>query len=536
MIRHLLRPHVSARAVLMAIFLLPAATAVATLAVRTRSVFEPAGHYLATSGGEPVSIYNVLKLQRGLVLYEDPRVPPYYPTTLYNVGFYHFYAAAAWPFRHEMATLVPALRLVTLGLAGLGLAALVGFSTRVWNRRSPGSRPGLVGLAMGLAAVATFFGPLAGWWVLTARPDIGAAAFAGFGLLLVLGLGTDRPRLAAVLAGVCLAAAWSFKQSSVLIAAGLVLAALARRRYVPAGLLLLPLALAAATCLLTLGPNYRANIIWATSLSAFSSQNLARMAIQVILKGGLPLLASAACVALLHRAAWIRPEERSTLIACWITTLAGGLATCCRTGSEANYFFELWVVVSLLVMIGVKLLMDSATLGGGLTPPRRAWLLILALASAGWAGLDVVRLAGAGDGRLGRVRLALAADQISEIERARELAREAAGGVYCQPALSGLAWDPPLPAPIFDDYAYFHRPAAERGLLKGAGLQGLFDQHHYPLIILENRSEEIMAAATAAGYARQPGWKHIAVLDPPPASQASPSVTAMRTSVTAGAR
>ena len=99
MIRHLLALHLSARAVLVAILLLPAATAAAVLAVRTRSVFEPAGQYLATSGGEPVSIYNTLKAQRGMPLYEDPRDPPYYPTTLYNVGFYRFYAAAAWPSR-----------------------------------------------------------------------------------------------------------------------------------------------------------------------------------------------------------------------------------------------------------------------------------------------------------------------------------------------------------------------------------------------------------------------------------------------------
>jgi hypothetical protein len=159
-------------------------------------------------------------------------------------------------------------------------------------------------------------------------------------------------------------------------------------------------------------------------------------------------------------------------------------------------------------------------------------ILVLAPASAICTGLDAARLAGLGDGRLGRVRLALAPDQVAEIDRARELARGAGGGVYCQPALSGLAWDPPLPAPVFDDYVYFHRPAAERGLLRGAGWQGLLDEHRYPLIILENRSEEILAAATAAGYVRRPGWKHLAVLDPPPAGRAS-SVTAMTTSASA---
>lgn len=537
MIRHLLATRLSARAVLVAVFLLPGVTTVAVLAVRTRSVLGPEGRYLATSGGEPGSIYNTLKALRGLPLYEDPCDPPYYPTTLYNVGFYRFYAAAAWPFRHDFGSLVIAFRLVTLGFAVLCLGSLVGVSTRVWNRRAPGARPRLAGLAMGLAGVATFFGPLVGWWVLTARPDIGAAAFAGIALLSIMGLSADRPRLAAALAGTCLAAAWSFKQSSVLIAAGLVLAALARRRYVPAVLILLPLVLTAATCLLVLGPDYRANTVWAASLSAFSLQNLARMAAQVALKGGLPLVASAAVVAVLHRIDWVRPEERLALVACWLTTLAGGLITCCRSGSEANYFFELWVVVSLLVMIGAKLVLDSPALAGGLARSRPAGLLVAALAtaSAAWAGLDVARLSGLGDGRLGKIRLTLAPDQVAEIDRARELAREAGGEVFCQPALSGLAWEPPLPAPVFEDYAYFHRPAAERGLLKGDGLRGLLGRHRYRLIILETRSEEFLAAAGAAGYVRRPGWKYIALLDPPPAGRRSP-VAAVTMFTSAGAR
>ena len=142
MIRHQLGRHVFPHVVLIGIFLIPAATAVAVFTARTRSLFDPAGCYLATSGGEPVSIYNILKLQRGLTLYEDPRDPPYYPTTLYNVGFYHLYAAATWPFRRDLPRLVLAMRLVTLGHAGVGLAALISFAVRVWNRRAQGETPG----------------------------------------------------------------------------------------------------------------------------------------------------------------------------------------------------------------------------------------------------------------------------------------------------------------------------------------------------------------------------------------------------------
>lgn len=522
MIRHQLGRHVFPHVVLIGIFLIPAATAVAVFTARTRSLFDPAGCYLATSGGEPVSIYNILKLQRGLTLYEDPRDPPYYPTTLYNAGFYHLYAAATWPFRHDLPRLVLAMRLVTLGHAGVGLAALISFAVRVWNRRAPGRNPRLVVLVMSLAAVATFLGPLPGWWVLTVRPDLGAAVFAGCGLLLVLGLGAERPRLVALLAGLCLAAAWSFKQSSVLIAAGLGLAALVRRRYLPAGLILLPIGITAGACLLVLGPDYRANVVWATSLPTFAWHNLGRMALQVMVKGGFPLVISGVSLALLPLVAWIHPEERWTLTACWFTTLLGGVIACCRTGSEANYFFELWVVVTLLAMIGAKHLADSTTSTTGFPQGHRALILVLAVLALGSAGLDAARLAAAGGGRLGKVRLALDADQRSELERAAVLASRAGGDVYCQPALSGLAWDPPLPAPIFDDYVYFHQPAARRGLLRGPGLEGLLARYQYPLVILEPDNQRMLAAATAAGYVRQPGWSRLAVLTPPPSDPAAP--------------
>ena len=299
--------------------------------------------------------------------------------------------------------------------------------------------------------------------MLTVRPDLGAAVFAGCGLLLVLGLGAERPRLVALLAGLCLAAAWSFKQSSVLIAAGLGLAALVRRRYLPAGLILLPIGITAGRCSPGAGPGLPGQRrLGHLAPYVRLAQPGPNGGIQVMVKGAFPLVISGVSLALLRLVAWIHPEERWILTACWFTTLLGGVIACCRTGSEANYFFELWVVVTLLAMIGAKHLADSTTSTTGFPQGHRALILVLAVLALGSAGLDAARLAAAGGGRLGQVRLALDADQRSELERAAVLASRAGGDVYCQPALSGLAWDPPLPAPIFDDYVYFHQPAARQ--------------------------------------------------------------------------
>lgn len=514
MVRHTFERRRSLYLLATAIIVLPAFTSTLVLGTRVLSLFEPAARYMQTTGGEPVSILNVMKLQRGLPLYQDPRDPPYYATTLYNAGFYSFYAMVTWPFRNHTAELVLALRLVTLALAGSMLVAMVGYALRAWNRQAPAKDSGLVSLAMAAMAVTTFLGPLTGWWVITMRPDMGGAVFAGFGLLLFLSLQSSRPKLAAVLAGCFLAAAWSFKQSIFLIAAGLVLAALWRRQYLLALLLALPPALTVVGCVLCLGPDYLANVAWATSLPSFTWHNLARMAVQLVAKGALPFAVSVAGVLALRQARWLRPWERLTLACCWLTTLVGGLAACFRDGADANYYFELWVMVGLLAMLAIKALFDRLATAESISRLGCA-LGVLSLLAIVSAGLDVARLAGLAEGRLGTLRITLDRDCLAELDQVGIMARLAGGDVYCQPALWGLAFDPRLPAPNFDDYGYFHRLAAARGLLRGVGPDGLLAQHFYPLVVLDIHNDPMLVAAKAAGYVRQPGWNHVIVLEAP---------------------
>jgi hypothetical protein len=485
------------------------------LAVRVYSLLKPAGYYLATSGGEPVSIYNVLKLQRGMVLYEDPREPPYYPTTLYNAGFYHFYAVTTWPLRHDFRTVLSVMRIITLGLSGVGLIALIVYATSHWNRRNPGKYPRLVALLMTLAAVTALYGPLTGWWVITVRPDIGAAAFAGIGLLIALGDRKEKQWGRVLLVGVCLAAAWSFKQSCVLIALGLLLCNIARRRYISAGLLMVPGCVAMFYLLSSMGPAYLLNVVWATSLSSLAWSNLGQMVVMVPVKGTFPLALAMACLVGLHRIDWVYPAERSTLLICGSTTLLGGIVSCCRTGSETNYFFELWIVVTLLAILGAKILVSSVEIGGQLSFSRHAPLLILLIISFGTAFVDLVRLTSIGGRDVGCVSLVLDAGKALELKKAGTLVRSIGRSVYCQPALSGLAWGPAFPAPIFDDYVYFHRPAARRNLLHGSGLEGLLAERFFKMVVLENTNKEILTAAVAAGYVKQPGWNYLTVLNRP---------------------
>jgi len=101
------------------------------------------------------------------------------------------------------------------------------------------------------------------------------------------------------------------------------------------------------------------------------------------------------------------------------------------------------------------------------------------------------------------------------MERARALVQTVDGPVYCQPGLSGLAWDLPFPVYTFDDEPFYHRPASRRGLLDGPGKRGQIAEHYFRMIVLEPESVDIADPARAAGYIQQPGWPTLQVFTVP---------------------
>lgn len=493
----------------LAVLALPGVVALGMLIARIQAVIEPSGGLLATSGGEPISIYNVFKLQRGMKLYEDPREPPFYASTLYNAGFYHSYAAVGRMFFDGLHPPVTALRLFTLALGCAGLAGLLAYVLVLVRRAPELSFPVIRAIGMLLTGVAVVLGALPGWWLLTVRPDVGAAAFATLALLITLLIGPGRDGRAGLLAGLCLAAAWSFKQSTVFLLIGLLISALLNRRYRYAFAMMIPLVLTGVAFIALLGPEYRFNAFFATSLSQFELRNLASMAIRVPLKGAFPLVAAIAALVTLPRMSWMRRDEAVCLKTCWWTCLSGAVVTCCRGGSEVNYFFEFWVVVGFLAVNEAGWLIESA----GKFPARLSpALLALSVVAISSSGLDAMRIAS--PGRLGTVRLKPGEDRLRELKRAQVLAEAETGVVCCQPALWGLGWDLPVPAYVFDDYPYFQEPAERRGLLRGGGLPGLLAARHFRLMILETDNLPFINAATAAGYLRELGWSHLAIMRP----------------------
>ncbi|APW61651.1 hypothetical protein [Paludisphaera borealis] len=510
--RHGRRPSGFALALALSLFLIPATASLAVLAVRFATVWGPSGPLHMTTGGESVSLLNVMKIQHGLPLYEEPIEPPFYPTTLYNAGFYHLYAAATSGLAPDGPGVARGGRVLTLGLACLGLAATLAYGFMGLFRRESGaaSRSRWVGPAMAVAAVAVVLGGLPGWWLLSIRPDVGGAACGAVALAIALGMGTKREFAAGASAGLVLAAAWSFKQSCVLILGGLILSALIQRRWRFLAALIAPVAATVAAFTLLLGPEYRYNTVFATSLAGFDFKNVVVLAAHFAIKGIFPLAVSILGLVVLPRAGWLRRDERVALAACWATTLFGGWAACYRNGSAMNYFFEFSAVAGFLALILARRLIEAVEAREGLAAPLLGGLAVAALACS---LQDVGRLAS--PGRFDLVQHRFTAARNPEMERARDLVRAADGPVYCQPGLSGLAWNLPFPVYTFDDEPFFHRPAKRRGLLRGPGMMGQIAERHFRLVVLESEAVDLVEPMKRAGYIQQPDWPTLLVFTAP---------------------
>lgn len=501
------------RALATLLLLIPAAASLGVLGLRVATVVGPLGSLDTTTSGESVQLLNVMKVQRGLPLYGHPSEPPFYPLAMYNFGFYRVYAWAIASLGPDADALARGARLFTLGLTLMGLGATLAYGLIDLRRREPRPDSTWVAPAMVLAALATWFGGLPGWWVVSIRPDVGAAAFAMVGLTLALAIGPRREVLAGLAAGAVMAVAWTFKQSCVLTWGGLLLSSLALRRWRFAAALAAPMAATIAGVNLLFGPEYRYNTVFAASLAGFDLHNIQTLSIHLAIKGILPLTIAALALAGLRGASWLRADEKAALACCAGTTLLGGLAACYRNGSAMNYFFEFNAVAGLLAVVLARRLVEVVA------ERSHVWALA-AVAAAGLAATaqDVVRVVA--PARFDLVHDRFDAGRRAELDRARGLLQKADGPVYCQPALSGLTLGLPFPVYTFDDEPFFHRPAAKRGLLKGDGVAGQVLSRHFRVIVAEPENDYLLSLARQAGYVERDDWKYFHVLTSPDVSTA----------------
>lgn len=445
---------------------------------------------LFTSGDEQSSLLALWRYVNDFDIYTDRHAEPF-ANIGYNWLFYQAYGAVAGAlqalFGLEDAWLPTLGRWFTLvGAAVIGFAAYVAFRhmTRGSDRLLP-------------AALAVFVavGPLVGFWAITVRPDVWAAAFEVIGAALFLRLYPRRRGPAIIAAVVCAYLAWTFKQSNVFLAGGVGLFLLARRDW-PAitGLVSGLGVLWAAT--LFLGPEqYRQNILFTDFPLIFTIERLGRNLVNFVIKSGPSLFAVAVFIAAvaasgdIRRALW---RNDAALFA-----VAGSLAAAlsipasAQTGASESYYFTLSFFLALLALTGMEVLAGTGT---------RAADRIRSAMAAGWATV-VVALFLVFGGVTGVINLRPYHVHYMEVKRCLDgLPRP----VYVHERYLSLPWMTPNNTP----YVLAHIYEAERALgatYEHGGIGGLISASRFAAIAVPGfEAPRELDGARLDGYIQAP--------------------------------
>ncbi len=295
---------------------------------------------MQTSGAEYESLFAIWKASQGDPVYGSRTAAPY-NAVVYNWLFYAGYGSIVGAAEHLLtlsdAWLPTVARLLTLAGAIVWWAAA---AASVRAIRGIGTPSGA--FAAPLPSILAL-GPLTGFWMITARPDIWAVACEASGALAFLVLARRGGPWAIVLPVFAAYLAWSFKQTNLALIAAVVLFLLWRGRFAAAaGATGLFGALVAAT--LAVGtPEYRAAVLFSGYPLEFLVERGFRNAINAGAKTvpiWLPALVLAVSLPWRWRAI-AQTRDDATLFTGLGTAVAGGLAfaTAFQTGASENYYF-----------------------------------------------------------------------------------------------------------------------------------------------------------------------------------------------------
>ncbi|MDP7667222.1 MAG: hypothetical protein QF738_04075 [Rhodospirillales bacterium] len=340
-----------------------AAACVALMAVRVVSAVsfhEPL--HLITSGWEQESLFAIWKSLQGLAVYADPYEIPF-AASVYNWLFYQSFAgvtgSALGLLTLEDAWIPTIARLFTLAGAVAGSAicyrsfvAVVGSADRPLKALSAAF------------AVFVFFGPLIGFWAITARPDVWALALEILGVLLFWRFHRSRSVPALLAAALALYAAWAFKQANVLIAVSIALFLLTRRDWKGFGLFAAALGAGWGLTLAAGPPDYAAALLEATRKGfslAQMTRNLANFSVKSV--------PSLAAFAGLLGALLVSPRLKQAFHEDdrWAFAVVGVGATAVLTvaasakiGASEVYYLPLSYLLALGVLVGTAILRAEA--------------------------------------------------------------------------------------------------------------------------------------------------------------------------------
>jgi hypothetical protein len=419
--------------------------ALIVLGVRVES-WSNCWRFSITEGREAPAIYGIWRVLHGHALYEWPNQPPF-SLTLYNFGFYRAYAAVFGFFGVDGEGLLRAPRLLTALGGVVGAVVFVDVAARLRRPQDALGWTALIGLSF-----AIWFGTqFASWWSFSVRPDLWAAALALLALRFGLSALLVRRVRPLVIASLLFYVAWSFKQSTVWMFAGLVLAFGFRRDLRSAVLLAAPCASLMLATLALGSDEYRFNLLTAPAASAFSSALLLNVLARAVpqncwvFAGYLAVLA-AGTGPLRARLRALAPERRALTVVA-LVGVTFGVAALGREGSNKNHLFEGYVASALVSWAAL------GELGG--TGAVRRWrlaavlTLLIPFAVFPWAQL-------ARPNALGRTVLCTP-DDGAELARLAEAVARLPKPLYSDDEIMSLPWhstDGRYPALVLDGTWY----------------------------------------------------------------------------------
>ncbi len=473
--------------------LICAALSVALLGVRVDgaiSFAEPL--QVITSGWEQESLVALWEWLNGGAIYVS-RLDIPYRWSIYNWLFYLAYGAGieavVGPLSLGDAWIPTIGRLLTLSAVTAGVVVAYHSFGAVLGRQEPHPKP----LAFAFA-ILVMAGPLAGFWAITTRPDVGALVLEIAAVAAYWRLRDRRPVIAVLVFCVLAYAAWAFKQTAIVAAVGLGLYLLARRRWTPMFVLAATMAAAWGATLAVGSPEYVKSILMADDKAVLSAAHGVSVFVNFASKFVPGLLGAAAVILLLARsgrlaAAW-RDNEALAFAAAGIG--AGVVlvaATTPRVGSSESYYFIVAYFVALFVLAGLRSLGTEGT--------ERRWAL--GALSLGWVvqGLAVLAVLG---GLAGVLSVRPTHDHLMRNKACLDtLARP----LYVADIYLSLPWMTPGTPSFVLGYGYQTLRAKGRTMERG-GIGGLIEEGYFASLALPLGTTESFDGTRLDGYRPAP--------------------------------
>jgi hypothetical protein len=459
------------------------ASATATLLVmRVLSVLRDS-HIAQTTGGEAPGLYGIYRVWGGEPVYQSLSQNP--STMIYNFLFFWIYGGVS-RLVTDRAELLPAVTHVLTLAVSLSLVLAIFYyfkressrQRQTWDRRQTFVLISLL--------VVGVLGPFTSWWCLTARPDLLAVGMELLAFLIFVSDDESHSVRSILLMTAAAFVAWSCKQSSLFIYAGILCCLARERRWKMMGLSAGAFSLSCLAVFAIAGRAYLEHTVVASgSLPWFMSQVIA------VSRHALPgayvwLPAMALAIAFLRKRAGRSRIDIVFLIVLATTTL-GGLATSGREGASRNYLLSSFIVGLLWVARHGWMLAPGAR-----RSPLASWSLSATFAIALVFTLPVIVF----PETVGRARLLTDAERAEAVER-RAVIQSAAHPVFVQWAYFALPWNSNQHVTDVIDWDIYRR-ARSRNVI--VSVEDRIEAGFYASAVVDDA--RLIAVLDRAGYRR----------------------------------